>query len=110
MSRPEGLAETLPGLGHIVRRLSPYLRGHRSMLAGSVIALLLATAARLAEPWPLKFVIDTVVPAASGEPALSGTDPMLILALCAGGLLAAVLARCSSSSPRWASRSSATAC
>ncbi|MFQ6550226.1 ABC transporter ATP-binding protein [Aestuariibius sp. 2305UL40-4] len=93
MSRASHLTETLPGLGRIVRRLSPYLRGHWRMLVASVLALLLATAAKLAEPWPLKFVIDAVVPAASGEPALAAIDPMRLLALCAGGLLLAVLTR-----------------
>lgn len=93
MSRPAKLAETLPGLSRIVRRLAPYLRGHRPVLAGSVLALILATLAKLAEPWALKFVIDSVVPTAAGEPALAGHDPRLILALCALGLLAAVLLR-----------------
>ncbi|WP_095588467.1 ABC transporter ATP-binding protein [Actibacterium ureilyticum] len=93
MSRPVHLSETLPGLGRVVRRLAPYLRGHRLMLAGSVLALVLATIARLAEPWALKFVIDSVVPSATGAPALSGRDPMLILTLCASGLLLTVLLR-----------------
>jgi ATP-binding cassette subfamily B protein len=50
---------------------------------------------RLAEPWPLKFVIDAVVPVpAGGAPAAAAAmDPMLLRALCAGGLLAAVLLR-----------------
>ncbi|MEJ6392004.1 ABC transporter ATP-binding protein [Gymnodinialimonas sp. 2305UL16-5] len=94
MSRAAHITDTLPGLGLIVGRLSPYLRGHWRMLIASIVALLLATAARLAEPWPLKFVIDAVVPTVAGEtPASAGIDPMLLLALCAGGLLAAVLAR-----------------
>ncbi|SIT08889.1 ATP-binding cassette, subfamily B [Roseivivax lentus] len=93
MSRPTHLRETLPGLGRIVRRLAPYLVGHRLVLVGSVLALILSTVAKLAEPWALKFVIDSVVPTASGEPALGAYDPMVILSLCAGGLLAAVLLR-----------------
>ena len=76
-----------------LRRLAPYLRGHRLVLAGAVLALVLSTAMRLAEPWPLKFVIDAVVPAGASNPAATEMDPMLLLALCAGGLLLAVLLR-----------------
>ncbi|MDX8355652.1 ABC transporter ATP-binding protein [Cognatiyoonia sp. IB215182] len=63
------------------------------MLFASVLALLIATAAKLAQPWPLKFVIDAVVPTASGQPAITGVDPMFLLALCAGGLLLVVFAQ-----------------
>ena len=49
---------------------------------------------RLAEPWPLKFIIDAVVPVPAGqETAAAAMDPMLLLALCVGGLLLAVLLR-----------------
>ncbi|TFL17605.1 ABC transporter ATP-binding protein [Jannaschia formosa] len=93
MSRPDHLSETLPGLGRVLRRLAPYLRGHRLVLTGAVLALILSTLAKLAEPWALKFVIDTVVPSASGDPALAGWEPMTVLTLCAVGLLAAVMLR-----------------
>jgi len=71
----------------------PYLRGHRLMLAGAVLALLLSTIMRLAEPWPLKFVIDAIVPSAATGSLAADMDPMLLLSLCAGGLLLAVLLR-----------------
>ncbi len=84
----------ISGLRSVLRHLGPYLKGHRLMLAGAVMALILSTVMRLAEPWPLKFIIDAVVPVPAGDtPAAAGLDPMLLLALCAGGLLVAVLLR-----------------
>ena len=78
----------------VLRRFAPYLRGHRLMLAGAVLALIFSTVMRLAEPWPLKFIIDAVVPVPAGqETAAAAMDPMLLLALCVGGLLLAVLLR-----------------
>lgn len=76
-----------------LRRLAPYLRGHRLALAGAVLVLVLSTVMRLAEPWPLKFVIDAVVPTGASNPAAAEMDPVRLLALCAGGLLLAVLLR-----------------
>lgn len=84
----------MPGLAAVMRRFAPYLRGHWLMLAGAVAALVLSTLMRLAEPWPLKFVIDAVVPVGVDMQGVAATmDPMLLLALCAGGLLMAVLLR-----------------
>jgi ATP-binding cassette subfamily B protein len=84
----------MPGLAAVMRRFAPYLRGHRLMLAGAVAALILSTVMRLAEPWPLKFIIDAVVPVGAAQEGVAATmDPMLLLALCAGGLLLAVLLR-----------------
>ena len=42
-------------------------------VGGSLAALLAATAMKLLEPWPLKFVIDRVVPSAAGESASAAT-------------------------------------
>ena len=91
MSRPKTLAEAVPGLRRMTRRLAPYLRGHRAMLGGSLLALLGATALKLAEPWPLKFVIDRIVPSAAGEGAAAAALPeTTLLALCALALLAVI--------------------
>ncbi|QCO56678.1 ABC transporter ATP-binding protein (plasmid) [Pseudorhodobacter turbinis] len=86
--RKDKLSEVMPSLGRILRRLAPYLRGHHGVLGGSVLALLAATAMKLLEPWPLKFVIDRVVPSAAGEVAgLAQLAPTTLLALCAVGLV-----------------------
>lgn len=89
--RKDKLSEAVPTLWHILKRLSPYLAGHRMMLGGSVAALLGATAMKLLEPWPLKFVIDRVVPSAAGETAgFAALAPTTLLAICAAGLLLVV--------------------
>lgn len=94
MSRKDGIAETLPSLRHVFVRLRPYVRPHRALLGGSLLALLAATAMRLLEPWPLKFIIDRVVPGAAGEGAMiAALDPMTLLTLCAVGLLLVVALR-----------------
>ena len=92
-SRPDTLARALPGLKRVVLRFAPYLRAHRPLLAGATIALIGSTLMRLLEPWPLKFVIDRVVPSSvagsggSGIAAVDALDPMLLLALCAAGVV-----------------------
>lgn len=89
--RKNSLAEVMPSLRRIMARLAPYLRGHRGVLGGSVAALLAATAMKLLEPWPLKFVIDRVVPSAAGEEAAAAVlSPTVLLALCALGLVAII--------------------
>ena len=74
-SRPETLTESLPGLRRVLRRFAPYLRPHRAVLAGATTALVSATLMRLLEPWPLKFVIDRVVPSGTAGTCLLYTSP-----------------------------------
>jgi ATP-binding cassette subfamily B protein len=91
--RPTTIAASLPGLRAVLTRFAPYLRPHRGLLAGSVLALFGATAMKLLEPWPLKFVLDRVIPGPTGRTgidAVDSLDPMTLLALCALGLVAAV--------------------
>ena len=91
MSRESRITEALPSLRRVASRLAPYMRPHRVMLGGSLLALLAATAMKLLEPWPLKFIIDRVVPSAAAEgAAVSAMDPMTLLTLCAVGLVAVV--------------------
>lgn len=75
-------------------RLVVYVRGQRGLIAGGAAAMLAAVLAKLAEPWPLKFVIDHVVPVGSGAgaglPALSVLDPMTLLTGAAIGLVLAI--------------------
>lgn len=89
--RKDKLSDAVPSLWHILKGLSPYLAGHRMMLGGSVAALFGATAMKLLEPWPLKFVIDRVVPSTAGPAAgLAALPPTTLLAICAAGLLLVV--------------------
>jgi ATP-binding cassette subfamily B protein len=61
MKRPTTLQETLPGFGRVMRRLWPYTRKQAPLAAGSVAALLAEICLRALEPWPLKFVFDTIL-------------------------------------------------
>jgi ATP-binding cassette subfamily B protein len=93
MARPENLKEALPGLGRVLRRLAPFMRPYRGLLVGGSAALVAATLMKLAEPWPLKFVIDRVVPGdfAGAAPAggLAALTSLELLALCALAVVAA---------------------
>lgn len=91
MSRPETLKQALPGLGRVLRRLSPYMRPYRGLMLGGGLSLIAATLMKLAEPWPLKFVIDRVVVPDSA--ALGGLGTMQLLALCAAAVVVATALR-----------------
>lgn len=96
--RPENFLKLLPGLGRIMRRFWPYVRQHVLLLVMGVFALLASVAARLLEPWPLKFVIDRVVvdsPAggASGLAFIDQLEPMTLLTYAAIATVLIVSAR-----------------
>ena len=59
--RDENLRDSLPGLRKIFRRLWPYMRRERGLIATSLLALLVGVLLRLLEPWPLKFVFDRII-------------------------------------------------
>ena len=61
MARNKPLNQTLPGFLGILRYMSPYLRLHRPLIAGSFLALFASVLMRALEPWPLKIVIDHVI-------------------------------------------------
>ncbi|MDP9429558.1 MAG: ABC transporter ATP-binding protein/permease [Actinomycetota bacterium] len=75
-----------------LRHLLPLVRRERGLVALGLVAVLVEVLATLAEPWPLKLVIDEVLPAAlGGEPLPSGQVlgfPALAL-LATAGVLAA---------------------
>ncbi|MFM1770294.1 MAG: hypothetical protein RJA22_2823 [Verrucomicrobiota bacterium] len=89
MSGPRPEPETTPSLWRITRFFWPHVRRHRGLIAASLAALLAEVALRLLEPWPLKFVFDHILPAASpnrptARPAfLQDLDDPTLLALCA---------------------------
>ncbi len=67
------LQETLPSLGKILRRLWPEIVKQKANILVAIIALLLEIMARLMDPWPLKFIFDTILlveaqKISSGEP------------------------------------------
>src|SRR5256712_2271569 len=85
MGQPLRLRAALPGLGRLVRRLWPYVRGGRPLIVVSLLALYAEIGLRLLEPWPLKVVLDHVV--SSGhhghwvDRALAPLDPGTLLVL-----------------------------
>jgi ATP-binding cassette subfamily B protein len=63
MKRRKTFQESLPGLGRILRHFAPHIRKHRTMVIGSLLALLAEVVLRTLEPWPLKFIIDHLLSA-----------------------------------------------
>lgn len=76
----------------VASRFSPYLRQQRGVIIRALLALLLATAMRLLEPWPLAFIVDNLL-AKEHAPAgiLSGLVASVtieeLLLFCAGSVI-----------------------
>src|SRR5215208_4778468 len=54
---------------HLIGRILPYLKPYRKMAALSVLMTMLLAVITLAEPWPLAFVLDSIIPQANPHPA-----------------------------------------
>lgn len=95
MARPETLRGSLPGIGRFVVYFWPYLRKYRALMAGSMMALLSQVVLRILEPWPLKFVFDSVlIPQEGTAPADPGRfSPLTILTLAAVAVVLIVALR-----------------
>jgi ATP-binding cassette subfamily B protein len=94
--RHQTLHEALPGLWRILRRLWPYFRGSSLSILACLAVLLLATALRLLEPWPLKIIFDRIIRVGHGRAErvpffvdLQAVDDTTLLAL---AVLAVVVA------------------
>lgn len=79
----------------LARRLRPWARGQGPLLAGAWGAMLLEVALRLAEPWPLKVLFDSLLPpGAHAAPHLRHTPATpTLLAMCIGAMLVLASAR-----------------
>lgn len=93
--RQTSLRETLPGLRRVLVRMAPYLRPHRRLVAGGSAALVAAVLTKLAEPWPLKFIIDHVVQVSDGSSGsgiafVDDLPIMTLLLVCALGIIAVI--------------------
>ncbi len=75
MSRPTNFKASLPSLKRMVLYFRPYLKGERRLLAGAFAGLFAQVLFRLLEPWPLKFILDSVIvsPAGSSSNGFLGT-------------------------------------
>ena len=69
---------------HALRRsiglLRPHTAGQRALAGAGLAALVGEVVMRLLEPWPVKVVVDAVVPAAAGGTAPPGTGAVLAAA------------------------------
>jgi len=71
---------------HTIRRLRPYASPYRRALAVGGVLTLAEVGLSLAQPWPLRWVVDKVL-----QPAQPATHPQLILAASAITLVVLVL-------------------
>ncbi|WP_158781170.1 ABC transporter ATP-binding protein [Pantoea sp. BAV 3049] len=76
----------------VASRFSPYLRQQRGVIVRALLALLLATAMRLLEPWPLAFIVDNLLAKDhTSTGTLAGLTASLtveeLLLLCAGSVI-----------------------
>src|SRR5690625_1560769 len=56
-----GLKEARPRLGTVVGRFRKDMRGQAPLIAAGLVTMLLEVVFRLAQPWPLKLVLDGVI-------------------------------------------------
>jgi ATP-binding cassette, subfamily B, bacterial len=83
------LPQALRRLRHVAGRFAPEIRRERLLIGGAAVALVLEAAFRLAEPWPIKIVVDHVVEAGGGSPAglLEGLDDATLIGLAAAAVV-----------------------
>ncbi len=72
--------------------LRPHVRGQRRLAAGGLAAVFGEVAMRLLEPWPVKVVVDLVVPADAGLPVRSDVGRVIVVAALAVLVVAALRA------------------
>jgi len=88
------LARSLGGLGRLLRRFSPHLRPQGPLLCGATLAILVETAMRVLEPWPLKVVLDSLIEEPGAVPGwLEGLGTTALLALSAAAVVLFALLR-----------------
>ncbi|MBA3328634.1 MAG: ABC transporter ATP-binding protein [Solirubrobacterales bacterium] len=95
MAEAPALREVVPSLRRSLRRFGPELRKQRLLLVGATLFIILETAMRLVEPWPLKFVLDqaittTPTEGSSGIGFIDALSPDTLLLVC--GVAVAVAA------------------
>ncbi|MEB3200285.1 MAG: ABC transporter ATP-binding protein [Synechococcaceae cyanobacterium] len=96
--RPGGaLLEQVSRFGRIIRTFRFDWRSEAPLIASGAIAMVLGVAARLLEPWPLKYVFDYILdPAFQRNPILSrfaNQQPQLFIAVAASAVIGAALLR-----------------
>ncbi len=92
------LAESLPILNRLRKRLGPGMRKQRRIVLGSMAVLIAEMFMRVLEPWPTSLVIDYVLaPKADGEKspfaALADIPPEVLILLAGLGLVSVAALR-----------------
>src|SRR4051812_30731788 len=77
---------THPGAGGAQRLIAGIVRRHWPALGGAAVSTVLMTLADLAQPWPLKFLIDNVISAHSIPFSFSGEDVRQLAFIAAAGV------------------------
>lgn len=86
------MASSAPGITRTLRAFWPWIRAERRLIGGSMVALLGGVLLRLAEPWPLKFVFDRVIPTdrpqGMNTPGfIEAMDPIVLLTVAAAAMV-----------------------
>jgi ATP-binding cassette, subfamily B, bacterial len=91
-AKTDSLKGVLPSLNRVTGRFSPLIQRQSWLIAGSFTALLIETALRLLDPWPLKFVFDELIlkdfdTQNLGISMLRGLPPSTVLSVFAGAIV-----------------------
>src|SRR5690606_13760363 len=88
------ITAALPGLRRTLHHVRPHVRPHRRLVIIGMIALFAEVAFRLAEPWPLKFVLDAIIASASPDLVADAAveDNVMLLVVVAALAVVAVAA------------------
>lgn len=99
MTRPNHLP--VRELAKLFRRFWPQIRSEKKLLAIAALGLVGEVVMRLLEPWPLKFVLDSILAKNDGRPALpaflADATPVTLVTVAAIALVAVGLLRALSS-------------
>jgi ABC-type bacteriocin/lantibiotic exporter with double-glycine peptidase domain len=82
---------THPGAGGANRVIGSVVRRHWPALGGATVSTVLITLADLAQPWPLKFLIDNVVTGHSIPFSFSGSEVRMLVLIAAAVIGIALL-------------------
>ncbi|MGH9270351.1 MAG: ABC transporter transmembrane domain-containing protein, partial [Ilumatobacteraceae bacterium] len=97
MKPDDGLRAATPGLRRTLRRFRPHVRRQRGVIAGGGVALLGEVVLRLLEPWPLKWIIDSITRPVGVDATGAPANPGSLLLIAALGLVALTALRATAS-------------
>lgn len=78
------------GLRYTLRRFAPHARKQKALIGAGSFGLLAEVVFRLLEPWPLKFVLDTIARPVAADATGAPPDAKRVILLAAIGLVVVV--------------------